>query len=67
MIHSVLSTDRVAAPWPLTSRWLDRLGHAATAVLRWVLRLCTSRNDMRMSQEWLVEHERQSCKHSDDV
>ena len=70
MIHSVPSTGRVAAPWPLSSRWADRLGQTVTAVLRRVLRRCGLGNDMPelgMSREWLEEHERQSRKHSDGV
>lgn len=66
MIHSVPSADRVAAPWPSAGRWLDRLVQAATAVARWALRLCglgTEMPEMRMSRDWLEEHERQSRKH----
>jgi hypothetical protein len=70
MIHSIPTADRVAAPWALTSRWLDRLYQAATSVVRVVPRLRCLQNgtpELRMSQEWLEEHERQSRKHPDAI
>jgi hypothetical protein len=69
MIHSILHTDR-AAPWPLTGRWLDGLGQAATAVWRLVVRRCGFGNDMpelQMSPEWLEECEQRSRKHPDGM
>jgi hypothetical protein len=66
MIRSVHSAHRVAAPWLLTSRTLEWASQAATAVLSWMKRLRSLGSDtpeLRMSREWLEEHERQSRKH----
>lgn len=68
MMHTVPGTARVA-PWPLPSGW-HRFGQAVTAGLGWLLRLCGLGSDMpelRMSRDWLDEHERQSRKHAGDV
>jgi hypothetical protein len=70
MIHTLLNADRVAAPWPSTGRWLAWLVQAAAAVARLALRLCGFNREMpemRMSRDWLEEHDRQSRKHPDGV
>jgi hypothetical protein len=70
MIHSVPRTDRVVAPWPLLSRSFDWLGQTGTAVLHWAMLCCGliyEMPDVRMSEDWLSEHEHQSAKHPDDV
>ncbi|MGE3509813.1 MAG: hypothetical protein AB7N65_13120 [Vicinamibacterales bacterium] len=70
MIHTVPNTERMAAPFALTIRWLDSLRHAAPAVVWTVLRQCglgTGTPELRMSREWLDEHERHARKHDDYV
>jgi hypothetical protein len=68
MIHSVPNSDRVAAPWALTNRWLDWFCETSAAVLRRGWRLCGLGNDtpeLWMSQEWLDEYQRRSREHPD--
>ena len=68
MTHSVPNSDRFAAPWALTSRWVDCFCETSAAVLRRARRVCGLGNDMPelwMSQEWLEEYERRSRKQPD--
>ena len=68
MIHSFPNTDRVAALWAPTGRWLDAICQAAMAALRGGLRVHGIGNgapELRMSREWLDEYERHARKHPD--
>jgi hypothetical protein len=66
MMHSVPNTERVAPPWALPGRWLDGLRQFAGAVLLGALRLrgfASDTPELRMSPEWLEEHEQRARKH----
>lgn len=68
MIHSIPSTDTIAAPWTSTGRWSDALRQSATTVVNGVLRLCGAAGatpELWMSRDWLDEYDRRSRKHPD--
>ena len=61
MSRDVPDTDRMAAPWPLVTRWADRIGQAMDATLRRALHICglgSGGPELWMSRDWLREHER---------
>jgi hypothetical protein len=66
MIHGVPNDGRIAVPWTLTSRWVDWFFERPVAALRRAGRACGLGREvpqLRMSDEWLEEYERQSRKH----
>jgi hypothetical protein len=70
MAHSVPHTVRAAAPWAPASRWFDWLYQAAAIVLCAVRRPRGPGNsalELRMSDEWLAQYERESSKRFDSL
>lgn len=66
MLHSIHDTARVAGSSASNPQWLMWLGVAVAAVLRGPWRLPKPGHrapDVRVSREWLNEHERESQKH----